>query len=342
MNKRGLLICFLLAGSLVAKAQTFGGHRQGYISISNYNGNSMANAITLVLDGQNTVNMPNWRITARVTGQIPTDGKIFPADKLSLQPNSTQGTANPSPVPSVSQIGFYPNVVLSTSEQDLVTQSNAPVYNTGGYYRWEFRFNWTVLGGSYLNNLQAWKEYKFTIEFRFYNNNNQLMGSVPLDHTVQVGNLGNPPVQNNFSLMVNGGARNGTLTLQSRSDYENGANVSYSNGLTVNTNAAYQVTVNASSGTPHFSYGSNIIDLDVLNVKLNTTASGVTSLNTVTLSTGAQVIAKGGSTSNQNINFDVGYFINLANKDKLLYAFKDKQQSETTYTTTLQYTILAQ
>lgn len=302
----------------------------------------MANAITLVLDGQNTVNMPNWRITARVTGQIPTDGKIFPADKLSLQPNSTQGTANPSPVPSVSQIGFYPNVVLSTSEQDLVTQSNAPVYNTGGYYRWEFRFNWTVLGGSYLNNLQAWKEYKFTIEFRFYNNNNQLMGSVPLDHTVQVGNLGNPPVQNNFSLMVNGGARNGTLTLQSRSDYENGANVSYSNGLTVNTNAAYQVTVNASSGTPHFSYGSNIIDLDVLNVKLNTTASGVTSLNTVTLSTGAQVIAKGGSTSNQNINFDVGYFINLANKDKLLYAFKDKQQSETTYTTTLQYTILAQ
>lgn len=341
MNKRGLLLFCLLAAVMTANAQTFGGHRQGYLSINNYNGNSMTSAITLFLDGQNVVNMPNWRITARVIGQVATDGRVFPADKVSLQPHITQGTANPSPVPGVAQIGFYPNVVLSTSEQDLVTQSNAPLYNTGGYYRWEFKFNWTILGGSYLSSLQKWKEYRFSIEFRFYNSNNQLMGSVPLDHTVQVGDLGNPPVQNNFSLVVNGGARNGTLTLQSRSDYETGASVTYNNGLTVNANAAYQVTVNASSGTPHFSYGSNIIDLNVLNVKLNTTSSGVTALNTVTLSTGAQVIARGGSTNNQDVNFDVGYSINPANKDKLLYAYKDKQ-SETTYTTTLQYTILAQ
>ena len=164
-----------------------------------------------------------------------------------------------------------------------------------------------------------------------------------MDHYVQVEQLsGTPPVQNSFSLTVNGGARNGTLTLQSRSDYENGASVTYNNGLTVKTNAPYQVTVNASAGTPHFSYQNNTIDLDVLNVKLATTASGVTNLNTVTLTTGQQVIAKGPSTNNNNVSFDVGYSINLAQKDKLLYAYKDKQQSETTYTTTLQYTILAQ
>ena len=341
MIKRVLLLLSLLTAITTAHAQTFGGHRQGYISVSNYNGNSLPSGITLFLDGQNVVTMPRWRITAKVMGQVPVDGNIFPADKISLQPDMTQGVANPSPVPGVSQIGFYPNVVLSTSEQDLVTQSNAPLYNTGGYYRWEFKFNWTVLGGSYLNQLQKWKEYKFIIEFRFYNGNNQLMGVVPLDHTVQVGDLGNPPQQNNFGLVVNGGARNGTLTLQSRADYERGAAVTYTNGLTVNANAAYQVTVNASAGTPHFSYGNNIIDLDVLNVRLNTAATGVTALNTVTLSTGPQVIARGNPTLNQNVSFDVGYAVNPVNKDKLLYAYKDRN-AETTYTTTLQYTILAQ
>jgi len=343
MNKRWVHIVLLLILAIPAAAQSFGGHRQGYISISNYNGNTVTSDVTLFLEGQNVINMPNWRITAKITGQVPIDGKVFPADKVSLQPNLTQGTANPSPVPSVSQIGFHPNVILSTSEQDLVSQSNAPLYNTGGYYRWEFKFNWTILGGSYLGDLKLWGEYKFNIEFRFYNNNNQLMGTVPLDHTVQIANLsGSPPVQNNFSLTVNGGAQNGTLTLQSRSDYENGASVTYNNGLTVKSNAAYQVTVNASPGTPYFSYGNNNIDLDVLKVQLSTTAQGVTELNPVILSTGAQRLAKGESTNNQNVNFNVGYSINLAQKDKLLYAFKDTQQSATTYTTTLQYTILAQ
>jgi len=314
------------------------------MGIDDYNGKTVAADITLVVDGTNNINIPNWRLTAKVTNQVATDGKIFPADKISIQPSYTQGTAWPPPVPSVTQIGFYPNVVLNTYEQDLVTHSSAPLYhnNEGQYYRWEFKFDWTVLGGAYLNELQAYKKYYFTVEFRFYNGNNQLMATVPLSHELQVNNLGSPPVQNKFSLMVNGGARNGVLTLQSRSDYENGTSVTYNNGLTVNTNAAYQVMVNASSGTPHFSYNGNNIDLDVLKVQLSGGGSGVTELNPVILSTSAQRIAKGNSTGNSNLNFNVGYSINMAQKDKLLYAYKDNQQAETNYTTTLQYTILAQ
>lgn len=345
MNKKWRYIVLLMVMTIPAAAQSFGGHREGYISISNYNGNTKPLGVTLFVDGQNIVNMPNWRISAKVTGQVPVNGKIFPADKVSLQPNITQGTANPPPVPSVSQIGFFPNVILNTFEQDLVSASAVPLHNDtqNKYYRWEFKFNWTILGGAYLSEFPKWSEYRFNIEFRFYNTNNQMVGTaVSLDHTVQIADLGTPPVQESFSLTVGSGAQNGTLTLQSRSDYENGASVTYNNGLTVKTNAAYQVTVNASPGTPHFSYQNNTIDLDVLNVKLATTAPGVTNLNTITLSTGTQVIAKGQSTSNNNVNFDVGYSINTAQKDKLLYAFKDKQQSETTYSTTLQYTLLAQ
>lgn len=345
MNKRWIVLFGFLALTVTVKAQRLTGDRQGYITISNYSGNSRQAVIWLVLDGQNVVNMPNWRITAKITSQIPIDGKVFPADKVSLQPSYTSGTANPPPVPSVSQIGFYPNVILNTYEQDLVTQSSAPLYNDtqNKYYQWYFYFDWTILGGSYLGTLKKWGEYKFTIEFRFYNNNNQLVGTLPLEHTVQIAELsGTPPNQNNFSLTVNGGARNGVLTLQSRSDYENGTSVTYNNGLTVNTNAAYQVMVNASSGTPHFSYNGNNIDLDVLKVQLSGGGSGVTELNPVILSTSAQRIAKGNSTGNSNLNFNVGYSINMAQKDKLLYAYKDNQQAETNYTTTLQYTILAQ
>jgi hypothetical protein len=337
MSLKYCILLLLCAQGLCA--QTFGGYRQGYLSLGNYNGNRLSAGITLFLDGQNTVNMPNWRITAKVTSQVPTDGKVFPANKMSLQPAFSQGTANPSPVPSVSQVGFLPSVTLSTTEQDLVTRSNAPIYNTGGYYRWEFKFDWSIEGGAYLSELQKWKEYRFNIEFRFYNHLNQLVGTIPLDHIVQVGDLGNPPVQNTFGLTINGGARNGALTLQSRSDYENGANVVYSAGLTVNTNVPYQLTVNASAGTPHFTYSSHSLDLDVLNVYLNTQATSVTALNTVTLSTGAQILAKGKSTDKQNVNFDVGYQINPQNREKLFLAFKE---ASSTYSTTLQYTLMAQ
>lgn len=348
MSNKWLHIIFLLIGSLGAQAQvdmnqTY--YPQWWLPVKNYDTHTRINGVRLVIDSKSNsnVNIPNWRISVRVIGQTPaSNGKYFPVDKVSLQPNSTLG--NVPPVPSVGQIGLYPNVILSTAEQDLVSSSMVPIaHNQGQDYRLELLYNWTVQGGAYLSDLQAWQDYRFKVEYRLYAGNGQFLTSKTMEHYVQVEPLsGTPPVENSFSVTVGAGAQNGTLTLQSRSDYENGASVTYNNGLTVKTNAPYQVTVNASAGTPHFSYQNNTIDLDVLNVKLSTTASGVTNLNTVTLSTGAQVIAKGPSTSNANVNFDVGYAINLAQKDKLLYAFKDKQQTETTYTTTLQYTILAQ
>ncbi|MCD8539815.1 MAG: hypothetical protein LRY55_08660 [Leadbetterella sp.] len=351
MIKRGIHIVFiaiLLTGSFSLNAQvSFNNsyYPQWWIGMNNYNTKTESRGIRLVIDSQSqgsAVNIPNWRISARVVAQTPaSNGKYFPIDKVSLQPNSTLGTV--APVPSAGQIGLYPNIILSTAEQDLVSSSMVPIaHNAGQSYRLELLYDWTIQGGAYLSDLQQWQNYYFSVEYKLFSGNGQLLGSVIKEHYVQIGSLsGIPPVENNFSLTVNGGARNGTLTLQSRSDYDSGTSVTYTNGLTVNTNSAYQVTVNASPGTPYFSYGNNNIDLDVLNVQLATTASGVTYLNQVTLSTGAQVLAKGGSTANQNINFDVGYSINLANKDKLLYAFKEKQ-AETTYSTTLQYTILAQ
>lgn len=356
MNRRGLNIVIwgiLLRGFIAlpvaAQLQFHGNNAQWYQQVTNYNTRTQINGITLIMEDtgtKNAINMPNWRITARVISQTPaSNGKYFPIDKVSIQPNFTTGIAHPPPVPSVGQIGFYPNVTLSTVEQDLVTSSLVPLVHDapGQHYRWEYWFDWTIEGGAYMTELQEWQNYYFSIEYKLFSGTGQLMGSFVLPHYIQVGKLsGTPPVQNNFSLTVNGGARNGTLTLQSRSDYDSGTSVTYTNGLTINTNAAYQVTVNASAGTPYFTYENNSIDLDVLKVQLSTSATGVTELNPVILSTSAQRVAKGSSTGNQNITFDVNYSINPAQKDKLLYAYKDKQQSETTYTTTLQYTILAQ
>lgn len=339
-------------GAQITFAQNFGAWGGAYVQVGSYSGENSTQPYTMDITGTGPVNVSDWRLTVRVTSLgKDANGNSFPIDKLMLTPNTSLIVACPSNASTVSQVGFVPNLLLGFNEQDLVMQPpGVPIYNQNGcggglntFYRYQFGINWAVLGGAYLGQLIAWHKYNINVEFKLYANG-ILKNTIPIVTQVEIKSplSGSPPVQNSFSLTVNGGARNGTLTLQSRSDYENGASVTYNNGLTVKTNAPYQVTVNASAGTPHFSYGNNNIDLDVLNVQLATAASGVSSLNLVTLSTGAQVIAKGSSTSNNNLNFDVGYSINLAQKDKLLYAFKDKQQTETTYTTTLQYTILAQ
>lgn len=304
--------------------------------------------VQIVFSGTPVLNLPNWKVSARLKQPISDGVSILPPEKVVLRINRTEGNQAPNGMPSAAQIGIPLEVPLSLSEVFLVPQSNAPFYSTGYSFESRLYFDLQVLPGAYLAGLQAAenqrRRYRLALEVTFYNQNNQVLGtSKTYNCDIDILKLsGTPPVQNSFSLTVGAGAQNGTLTLQSRADYENGASVTYSNGLTVKTGIPYQVTVNASSGTPYFSYQNNSIDLDVLNVKLATVASGVTNLNTITLSTGPQVIAKGPSTSNNNLNFDVGYSINPAHKDKLMYAFKDNQQTSTTYTTTLQYTLLAQ
>lgn len=336
----------------ITYSQNFSAWGGAYVQVGSYSGENSTQPYILDITGTGPVNVSNWRLTVRVTSVgKDANGNSFPVDKLLLTPSTSLIIACPSNASTVSQVGFVPNMLLGFNEQDLVMQPpGVKIYNQDGcngglntFYRYQFGINWAVLGGAYLGQLIAWHKYDINVEFKLYVNG-VLRTKIPMQTQVELRDplTGSPPVQNSFSLTVNGGAQNGTLTLQSRSDYENGASVTYNNGLTVKTNAAYQVTVNASPGTPYFSYQNNNIDLDVLNVKLTTAASSVTNLNTVTLSTGAQVIAKGASTNNNNLSFDVGYSINPAQKDKLLYAFKDKQQTETTYTTTLQYTILAQ
>ncbi len=349
MNRRGLYIIFLMAVALPAAAQSFAFNLWGgnYTRVDTYSGATSTQPFTFQIQCSCNpiVDFPNWKMSVRVT-QIITDGtKVFPPEKLVMHPNSTWGNQVPYGMPSPAQIGMPMDVPLSLSEVFLVPQSNAALYNTSYYFESQIKFDFQVLPGAYLGDLQGGdtqKRYPVSLEFKFYNQNNVALATLSYPHDIDVFRLsGSPPVQNTFSLAVNGGAQNGTLTLESRSDYDSGTSITYAGGLTVNTNADYQVLVNASPGTPHFSYGSNTIDLDVLNVDLTNAPSGVTQLSTVNLSTGAQVLAKGGSTGSQNRNFDVRYSINLNNKDKLFYAVKENTGA-TTYSTTLQYTILAQ
>lgn len=318
-----------------------------YLGVSSYSGATSNNEFNRVaIEGNGNINISNWKVTVQVLSPMTTGGKTFPPEKLVLQPTGITVQSTPQNTPTLAQIGVLNETYLNLIPVFIIPQSGAPIYNAhpnNGYYNMNISFKLVVEGGAYLTDLKG-QTYRANVQFTLYDGNNTFLASAQNYYDINVSGWlsGTPPVQNSFSLTVNGGAQNGTLTLQSRSDYEYGTSVTYNNGLTVNTNAAYQVMVNASSGTPHFSYNGNNIDLDVLKVQLSGGGAGVTDLNPVILSTSAQRIAKGNTTGNSNLNFNVEYSINLAQRDKLLYAYKDKQQSETTYTTTLQYTILAQ
>src|SRR5690606_5700790 len=223
-----------------------------------------------------------------------------------------------------SQIGMPASVPLSLSEVFLVPQSNARLRNESYYFYTELYFDLTVAGGAYLADLQGGftqKRYPVNLVFTFYGANNQPLGSKLYKYDIDYFKLsGAPPEDKTYTLSINGGARSGNLVLQSRSDYQNGTSVTYSGGLTVRTNTDYEVKVKALA--PAFSHEGHTIDLDVVNMNLTSASSSVNSLNSITLSTGDQVIARGSSTGKQDLHFDVNYYINQANRNKLIYAWK--------------------
>jgi hypothetical protein len=347
MNKYIIYIICFLTSAYQAKAQSFGFNVWGnnYMGVTNYNGNQSSQAITLRIECscEPKVHLPNWKMSVRVTQPInSTDGsRTFPPEQLSLVPNRTVGNATPGPVPSITQIGVPAVVPLGLSEIFLVPQSNAPLHNESYWFYMEMSFDLVVNGGAYLGNLQGGdtqKRYPIYLEFKFYGPNNKVLGTGINKYDIDVFRLSGAPVEDKtYSLTVNGGARTGNLILQSRSDYESGTSVVYNNGLTVRTNTDYEVKVKATA--PYFSYGSHTIDLDVVNMNLTTASPGVTGLNVITLSSSDQVIARGSSTSKQDLNFNVNYFINQNNKNKLLNAWKSPGSQSTDYSVSLQYTI---
>lgn len=327
---------------LITKAQqvSFNAWSNNYLQINSYNGNISTDAYTLVFNGNGVINIPNWRISVRLKQPIISGAHTFPANKISLQPTMTSGTADPGPIPAISQIGMPLNVILQEGQEVfLVPQSAAPLYNNpqsnNAYYNFQLRYNLTIEGGAYLAQFPSWINFYAQLEFKSYDQNNNVIGVWENVYQLQIGTLsGTPPVTHQFSLQVGSNAVNGLLELKTRADYMQGASVTYSNGLIVNANTNYQVKV-TSLQSAFLSATGNSLPLNTIRLSLIPSSGNSGAVFPVWLSASGQKIASGASTEGAPVYYDINY--SSKPNDMNLITAKMEQ-----YTTTLQYEIVPQ
>lgn len=314
-----------------------------YLQINSYNGNTNPDAYTVTFAGNGNLNVPHWKLSARLKQNIISeDGKFtIPSNKISFQPISTTGQAYPNPVPTFSQIGAPLNVFLQdNSESFLIPNSNAPIYNNpqtpNGYYNLQLKYALTLLGGSYLGSFPAWTRFIASVEFTAYDQNNVIIGKMSHDFQFQIGNITDaPPPADILSLKINMNAANGLLEFKTMQDYTNGTSVTYTDGLSVTTNSNFQIKVRSLQSNLQSAAG-NSIPVEVINLTLGTTTSNANQrIFPIVLSAANQTLVQGNSTNNAPYRFDIKYFT-LPQDIRLINAKSDN------YTTTLQYEITPQ
>ena len=340
MNKLFLFIIFSLFVYNV-KAQNLNVNTTNYASINSYSGIVKTNAYEVWFDGNGDLNLPTWRVSARVKQPISNGNQIFPADKISLLPTTTTGKLNGFAIPTITQIGMPLQSFLQQGQEVfLVPQSQAGLFNNGGgvnsYYNFKIPFDLKVEGGAYLSQFTTWSQFTMILEFRLYDDKNQIRGLQERHFNLQIATLSGSPQTptNQLAIKVASNAVNGLLELKTKQDYLQGVNVKYSNGLMVSANTNYQLKVTALQ--PNFtSPTGNTLPLNTVNLSLIPVSTNQASVFPVALSANAQKIASGASTQSAQVYFDMVYSTKV--NDANLIKAKPEQ-----YTTTLQYEIVPQ
>lgn len=311
-----------------------------FVAIDSYNGVTKSDAFRVWLDGNGALALPTWRISARVVQPISNGNQVFPTDKLSLLPTATYGQFNCGNVPTVSQIGMPLQSFLQTGQEVfLVPQSQAGLCNTAPgnqYYNLYMPFDLKIEGGSYLADFTTWSQFSVLLEFKFYDEHNNIRGTAQAAYQIQIATLsGTPPNPTpQFSLTIDNKALNGLLELKTRTDYTQGAQMVYHNGLMVNANTDYQLKVKSLQGSFISDIG-NTLPLEVIQLVLEPSSGSSSAVFPIGLSAASQKIATGDATQGVPVYYDIKYSTK-PNDINLITTKTDE------YRTTLQYEIIPQ
>lgn len=341
MNK--LIIVALFFISVCGFSQvSYTSWANSYLQVTSYNGNSSSEALTVRLAGNGNFNIPYWKLSAKVNQTIVSDdGKYtIPGNKISFQPSSTTGQQSPTATPSFTEIGAPLNVILQeNAEAFLIPNSNSPLYNNStqpnSYYFLQMKFNFTVIGGAYLGAFPAWTKFTVPIEFTAYNQSNGIIGKATQTYQIQIGNITDaPPAADELSMQINMNASKGVLEFKSMQDYNSGASVTYSSGLSVKSNTNFQIKVRSLQSNLQSATG-NTIPIDVVNLTLIGESNASQSITPIVLSTSSQVLVKTSTSSLKSYTYDIKYYT-VGQDERLIKAKSDD------YATTLQYEITPQ
>lgn len=250
MNKILFAVIMILLGFGLNAQPRIESHITGWFQVNSYHGSVTSNLVHVPIHiDWNDVNtkMQKWSVTFRVTGPIVnSEGKIFPADRLSFKLNTVNGnTANDKgQFPSIANINpFTQPVPFQFTNSFLVNQSPYSLEIKRRYFVMDLRYDVVSAPGGYLEPLVSWQNYRVNLVMELWNAENQRvsMKTLGFDMSVRPGDSPPAPVQN--SLIIDGVAKNVLLEFKTPADYANGVSKTLSRALSVTATSGYSITV---------------------------------------------------------------------------------------------------
>ena len=290
----GFIIVFLIIGCNLLVAQfKIVGNNKGWLPVNSTTLGLVPNVVDLQLHmtGNQVYDYPNWSIVGKVTTDIVNnENKKFPVEKMKFRFNSFKvENYYLENTPTIDQIGvIQSDRVMSKSNVYFVNSSNLnPLVPTGRYGRIVLQYDLIIEGGSYLNALASWNNYKIYYEFALLDKGGKVISSWPFWIDMQIQPMVYEDVKS-VSISFNSSASNVDLNVVNTSDYINGVTKMYEDALIVEANTDYEISVKSMSEKL---VGSNSnLDISAVNVQLKDASK---LYNKVPLSTTNQKIATG-------------------------------------------------
>lgn len=303
----------------------------GFIHLTSYNGVTNQAFNFQVAISPNNVNIPNWALMVRLKEPIRNrEGKVFDPSKISIRINRITGDG-----PTIQQLGINnAPIPLSLTTIPIVSSSAWPLSTGPNQYHRQFviSFDIIIAGGSYLEALKTYSQYKLNLDFLILNTRGDVLSEDGKFVEIQAYPTDVPPIDPVYSLKINPDVSNGLLEFKSIGDYVNGVSRTYTNGLSVISSTPYALQVKTQTSAFESSTSSIPVNTVSLNLKDPNSSLG----GTVALSDNTQTIINNASNNGtQERFFNIHYF--TAPNDVRLQNAKPA-----TYQATLLYTLIPQ
>lgn len=328
-----MLMATFFTGKLLAQVDSQ--VHSEWIRVDSYSGSTTSQAFTFILHlRQPNINYPKWSLMVRANPYITNHfGKNIDPSRISIRLNRITGG------PSIQDIGANQTPIpLSFTNQYIFKNSNYPLrHGRFDYYsQYVFEFDIIVSGGAYLEDLKSWLlQYYMSLTFTVESNGKNVITEASDRVGIQIYPTDIPPSGPTYGIEVNSNAKNGLLEFKSVTDYVNGVEQVYENGLSVISDTPYQVQVR--SLTSYFEADNNLT-LPISTVRLqiqDPKNSGVG--GTIILSENLQTVfsATNQGSENKPRDFNLRYFTQ-PNDERMINA------KPASYKTTLMYTLMPQ
>lgn len=298
------------------------------------------------------VALRRWTLKARINNVIlpngaNVSGQPFPPDKILFRFTEERIDGSPpQPWPTLAAVNANMAGIpfgAPGAEITLIPTTSIPL-QSGNSWWVGILYNFTIdiAGGNYLDALLPQQgpvlEYPYTVSFTLYDENQVPVATNPnaFTATVQVHNplRGEPGADPEYGITVMGGAVDAVLEFNTAGSYQQGVNVTYTDGLKVNSSTAYSISVR-SMGDELSTTDGHTLPVSVVRVRLQpgsrTTGSG--GFPAVPLAAHTQTLLSAGVGGTGSQFFDIEY--SVEGNDSRLYATKS-----TPYSTMLVYQLV--